>query len=236
MTRLLESLPDGAFERGFPDSGLELSPDRAPDAEVGLLCAQHQKVFARLVLDEHEDGEPVGERNRGLGSCHNRQVPKNAHNDGGLQSQIGKAPPTQADGCGSPDPPIQGTEAPADRGSRGEALAARFLRCERGFRILAQNWHNPYDKREEIDLIAQKDGATVFVEVKTRTAGALVPGYFAVDRRKKRALRGAIRAYLGMHLPRPRSYRLDVVEVEIGDGPPGIRHFENVGLFGGFDP
>lgn len=115
-------------------------------------------------------------------------------------------------------------------------MAARFLRGERGFRILAQNWHNPYDKREEIDLIAQKDGVIVFVEVKTRTAGALVPGYFAVGRRKRKALRGAINAYLGMHLPRPRTHRLDVVEVEIGDGPPRIRHFENVGLFGRFDP
>jgi putative endonuclease len=158
-------------------------------------------------------------------------MPKNAHKDGGLQSQIGNAPPNQAGGFGSPRPPVQEGEASADRGSRGEAAAARFLRCERGFRILAQNWHNPHDKREEIDLIAQKDGVIAFVEVKTRTAGALVPGYFAVGRRKKRALRGAIRAYLSMHFPRPRTYRFDVVEVEIGGGPPGIRHFENVGLF-----
>jgi putative endonuclease len=129
---------------------------------------------------------------------------KDAHKDGSLQSQIGRA---------------------------GEALAAQYLRRNRGFDVIACNWHNPRDRREEIDLIALNAGATVFVEVKTRGAGNLVPGYFAVGRRKRKALRGAIRAFLGMQFPPLRTYRLDVIEVELGDGPPKIRHFENVGLF-----
>jgi len=118
------------------------------------------------------------------------------------------------------------------RGARGESLAAEYLRRERGFRILARNWHNPQDKREEIDVVALAAGATVFVEVKSRSAGGLVPGYFAVGRRKRKALGRAVRAYLSLQSRPPRTFRLDVIEVEFGPGRPVIRHFENVRLFG----
>jgi putative endonuclease len=73
--------------------------------------------------------------------------------------------------------------------------------------------------------------ALVFVEVKTRAAGARVPGYFAVDERKRRALRRACQAYLRLLRRRPRTFRLDIVEVELAGGEPIIRHFENVSLF-----
>ena len=120
-------------------------------------------------------------------------------------------------------------------GGRGERLAEDFLR-DRGFRVLERNWRNPGDRRGEIDLICSDAGILVFVEVKTRAARALVPGYFAVGRRKRLALRRAAEAYLrGLPAP-PRTFRLDVVEVSIPGGqPPGpapeILHFENIPLF-----
>jgi putative endonuclease len=116
-------------------------------------------------------------------------------------------------------------------GARGEAIAEEYLRREKGFRILARNWRNPCDRREEIDLIALNAAMTVFVEVKTRSAGGLVPGYFAVGRRKRKALGRAARAYLSGQPGTLRAYRLDVIEVELGAGQSVIRHFENVGLF-----
>jgi Holliday junction resolvase-like predicted endonuclease len=57
-----------------------------------------------------------------------------------------------------------------------------------------------------------------------------VPGYFAVGRRKRKALGRAIRAYLSLHSSPPHTFRFDVIEVELGAGPPVIRHFENAGL------
>ena len=118
-----------------------------------------------------------------------------------------------------------------DTGSRGEQLAGDFLRRRRGFSLVARNWRNPRDRREEIDLVCRDGEALVFVEVKTRVAGALVPGYFAVDRRKREVLRRVCQAYLRLLRRKPATFRFDVVEVEITGGDPIVRHFENVALF-----
>ncbi len=123
---------------------------------------------------------------------------------------------------------------PTETGEQGEALAASFLRRERGFVIVARNWRNPRDRREEIDLVCCDGAVLVFVEVKARRADALVPGYYAVNARKKRVLRRACTAYLRQLRPPPRTFRLDVVEVGLpveGAAPPTVLHFENVPLF-----
>ena len=122
-------------------------------------------------------------------------------------------------------------------GAREEALAAATLTA-RGWRVLARNWRNPADRREELDLVCADGEVLVFVEVKARAADALVPGYFAVDARKKRVLLRAARAYLrGLRHP-PRTVRFDIVEVALGVAPPAagpagspVLHFENVPLF-----
>lgn len=113
-------------------------------------------------------------------------------------------------------------------------MAERYLRRERGFRIVARNWRSPSDRRDEIDLVARDAEVLVFIEVKTRAPAALVPGFHAVDARKKRVLRRAIRAYLAQLRPKPRTFRFDVVEVVRGVEGAGARevlHFENVPLF-----
>lgn len=51
-----------------------------------------------------------------------------------------------------------------DIGNNGEEAAARYL-ASRGYAILERNFTR---RGGEIDLIAKKDGCTVFVEVKTR--------------------------------------------------------------------
>ena len=122
-------------------------------------------------------------------------------------------------------------------GARGERIAAEWLRRERGFEIVVRNWRSPRDRRDEIDLVCRDGEALVFVEVKARKAGAMVPGVHAVDARKKRVLRRAAEAYLAGLADKPRTFRLDVVEVEFvadceGKAPPEILHFENVALFG----
>jgi putative endonuclease len=119
-------------------------------------------------------------------------------------------------------------------GDWAERCTADWLRRERGFRIIARNWRNPADRREEIDLVARDDGVLVFVEVKARAADALVPGYFAVDERKRRVLRRAIRCYLQQLREPPVTFRFDIVEVGLPASfrqAPQIRHFENVPLF-----
>lgn len=122
---------------------------------------------------------------------------------------------------------------PTDAGARGERTAAEWLRKEKGFAIVARNWRSPRDRREEIDLVCRDGEVLVFVEVKARTAGAMVPGYYAVDARKKEVLRRAVDAYLRRLDRPPRTFRFDVVEVAHGGAGANaeVLHFENVPLF-----
>jgi putative endonuclease len=118
------------------------------------------------------------------------------------------------------------------RGAEGERLAAEFLHDRVGYQIVVQNWRNPLERREEIDIVCRDREVLVFVEVKTRAADAQVRGFFAVDLRKKRALRRAIHAYLTQLRVRPRTFRFDVAEVIMaGNVPPQVLHFQNVPLF-----
>ncbi len=120
------------------------------------------------------------------------------------------------------------------RGESGERLAERFLKRDKGYRLVARNWRNPRDRREEVDLVMRDGEILVFVEVKTRSKKALVPGFHAVDDRKKRVLRRAISAYLRGLKTTPRTHRVDVVEVRwpLDDSPgePEVLHFANVKL------
>lgn len=122
--------------------------------------------------------------------------------------------------------------ANAAAGAAGEQAAADYLQRREGFTIVARNWRNPRDERDEIDLICRDGDVTVFVEVKARSDRSLVGGYHAVDERKKRALRRAVHGYLTSLTHSPRTIRFDVVDVTLSERlPPQVMHFENVPLF-----
>lgn len=111
-------------------------------------------------------------------------------------------------------------------GDAGERAAEDFLKKEKEFKIRERNWRSG---RDEIDLIAYDDEILVFVEVKTRRAGGLVPGYYSVDDRKKRALKRAAIGYIKTLRKPPHTYRLDVVEVNHRvDEDWEILHFSNI--------
>jgi putative endonuclease len=132
---------------------------------------------------------------------------------------------------------IAGREAPvrraeAEAGARGEQAAADYLKNRHGFAIVTRNWRSPRDLRDEIDLVCRDGDVLVFVEVKARAEGALVSGFEAVDKRKKRALRRAVHAYLAALANPPRTFRFDVAEVTLsGRLPPQVMHFANAPLF-----
>lgn len=114
-------------------------------------------------------------------------------------------------------------------GVAGERAAERFLSERHGYEIVARNWRHG---RDEIDLVCRDGDVMVFVEVKARSSGALVPGYYAVDRRKKKALRRVIHAFLTSLKSRPRTFRFDIVEVElVANRPDQVMVFQNIPLF-----
>ncbi|MDR2526065.1 MAG: YraN family protein [Oscillospiraceae bacterium] len=99
---------------------------------------------------------------------------------------------------------------PANAGALGEDYAARFLES-RDCRILERNYRI---RQGEIDLIAEAGEYLLFVEVKTRKAGAYICGEEAVDAYKQGRLRTAAEHYLSEHGGAGQP-RFDVLCVEI---------------------
>ncbi|HKB91106.1 MAG TPA: YraN family protein [Opitutaceae bacterium] len=115
------------------------------------------------------------------------------------------------------------------RGDTGEHAAADFFIDRLGYKLVIRNWKH---RKDEIDLVCKDGDVFVFIEVKTRSAGALVSGYYAIDERKRKALRRVIHAYLSQLDYKPLTIRFDVAEVALSEHlPPQVIHFENVPLF-----
>ncbi len=118
-----------------------------------------------------------------------------------------------------------GGDARKRLGSAGERLAAAWLE-ERGYRVLARNWRCPYG---ELDLVAEREGELVFVEVKTRRGTRLGAPEEAVTAAKRRHLVASAVAYLDAadDGAAERPYRIDVVAVDLAPSGKllGLRHF-----------
>lgn len=95
-------------------------------------------------------------------------------------------------------------------GRWGEGQAASHYRAL-GATILARNWRHG---RDELDLVVLERQVLVFVEVKTRRTETGGSGYFAVDKRKKTALRRAAYGWLKRIGGAPFR-RFDIVEVMV---------------------
>ncbi len=110
-------------------------------------------------------------------------------------------------------------------GRKGETLAADFL-AGKGFTILRRNFRTPYG---EIDLVTESGGVTVFVEVKTRLSKWLGPPEISITAQKQEHMRNAAEYYVQQLPERLIDWRIDVVTVQVqpGDAPPTIDHFEN---------
>ena len=98
----------------------------------------------------------------------------------------------------------------------GEEYVARYLR-ENGCIVIKMNWRDRYG---EVDIIAEDNENIIFVEVKTRSEGAIVSGLEAVDEGKMRRTKNAALMFvkrLNTELPP----RVDVAEVTTRMGEDG---------------
>jgi putative endonuclease len=96
-------------------------------------------------------------------------------------------------------------------GQTGERLAAeRLVQC--GYRILERNVRSRYG---EIDIVAEDGDDLVFVEVKTRRGVAYGLPEEAVTVRKQQKLIELALYYLDAHACSERSWRIDVVAVQL---------------------
>ena len=111
-------------------------------------------------------------------------------------------------------------------GKWGERLVAEDLR-KHGWKIKETNYRC---RMGEIDLIAEKGGYLVFVEVKLRKSSRFGQASEAVTREKQRKLHTTAELYL-MENPTSLQPRFDVAEIYAPQGmntdKPNISYIEN---------
>ena len=108
-------------------------------------------------------------------------------------------------------------------GRAAEEAAARHLR-EHGWRILARNIRVG---RGELDIIARRGPVLAFVEVKARRTSTCGAPEDAVDPRKRRQIARLAELWLAVRpwaLDGVTDVRFDIVSVDAGTVPAGIRH------------
>lgn len=115
----------------------------------------------------------------------------------------------------------------AQTGRLGEEEVARFLK-ENGCIIVKRNWKTRYG---ELDIVADDGENLIFVEVKTRSKGAMVSGIDAVDAGKKLRTRNAAEVF-ALKLHTNLNIRIDVADVVIYEDKNGkykadINYYKN---------
>lgn len=104
------------------------------------------------------------------------------------------------------------------KGAAGEVLAARFLRTK-GYRILTSNYRSRFG---EIDIIAVDEPYIAFVEVKTRSEGAIYAPREAVTIMKQQKIMKTAACFLAANTLEVQAFqpRFDVIEIVTKKGKP----------------
>ena len=107
-------------------------------------------------------------------------------------------------------------------GQWGESVAMEYLE-EHGYKVVTRNARTPYG---EIDIVAEKEGQIIFVEVKTRTTKKFGPPEMAVTPRKQEHMMAAADFYAAEH--NIDHWQIDVIAIEGKPGSsPKFMYFEN---------
>ncbi len=104
------------------------------------------------------------------------------------------------------------TNARQTLGQRGEQVAAQYL-LDHGYAVRTRNWRCAVG---EIDLVTEKDGVLIFVEVRTRRGDRLGTPEESITPAKRVKLIAAAQTYLDEHNQTGQDWRIDVVAIEIG--------------------
>ena len=111
-----------------------------------------------------------------------------------------------------------------DLGIWGENEAKKFL-VKKAYTIIESNYRSPYG---EIDIIAEKKGITVFVEVKTRSSLTFGWPEESISPAKELKLIQTAEEYLSKHAGHTCAWRIDVISVlRKPSGSTQIYHLEN---------
>ncbi len=114
-------------------------------------------------------------------------------------------------------------------GWAGETVALAWLLLK-GYRLRARRWRIPGG---ELDLVMERRGVVVFVEVRTRSSRAFGGALGSIGPEKRRRMVRAAEAYLSRYGLWNRPSRYDVVAIQRDGGPLSwrLRHIR-----GAFEP
>ncbi|MFM2388231.1 MAG: hypothetical protein RL660_2988 [Bacteroidota bacterium] len=114
------------------------------------------------------------------------------------------------------------TQKNIQKGNYGEDLAVKYLRNQ-GYAIVERNWRFGH---LELDIVAEKDGVTAFVEVKLRNTDEHGHPEQGVTPAKMRELRKAAEAYI--YAKDLENYRFDIIAITLWPNQsPEIVHFDD---------
>ena len=111
-------------------------------------------------------------------------------------------------------------------GKLGENLACRALK-QKGYHIIERNYRC---RHGEIDVIANKGGCLVFIEVRSKTDASFGTAAESVTAVKKQHLTATAMHYLASHNNLPADWRVDFVGINLdvsGLQAPSIEILEN---------
>jgi len=112
-------------------------------------------------------------------------------------------------------------------GRIGEELAVKYLK-NKNYYIIEQNYYNKFG---EIDIIAEKDNYTVFIEVKTRSSEDFMPLEETIYFSKIEHLRNSALYYFSKNNLIYTSIRFDLIALKINiqrKKIEKIKHFKNI--------
>lgn len=114
---------------------------------------------------------------------------------------------------------------PKRLGRWGEKRCLKFLK-KKGYTLVTRNYRT---RMGEIDLImSDRNGAIVFVEVKTRTSEERLRAEEAVTPKKRHKMNKTAKYFIKIYGIKDKPLRFDVVAIVLSKtGPAEIRHYKN---------
>lgn len=110
-----------------------------------------------------------------------------------------------------------------EKGSLGEKAVVKYLKKNK-YKIIETNYAQ---KAGEIDIIAENKEYIIFVEVKTRAPGQMLPPGFSVDYKKRRRILITASFYIRENKVKKQP-RFDIAEVIMNyKGKPEINYIDN---------
>jgi putative endonuclease len=109
-----------------------------------------------------------------------------------------------------------------DLGKRGEEIAIDYL-LKSGFRIIERNYRF---RKAEIDIIAQKDGLLIAVEVKTRSTAFFGDPYEFIKPAQQKLINSTIDNYV-VSKNLDVYVRFDVISIVIENHKISLEHLED---------